>query len=81
MQRSKTTGLHIKKTPENLTKIIGILVPAGHGDFVDVQRGEQEQVLRVFHSGAMNAFGGIAAVGLAVNTAEVIGVAMEFTGN
>jgi hypothetical protein len=36
VQHAETTGLHIKEAPENLSKIIRILVATGHCDFVDV---------------------------------------------
>ena len=79
VQRSKTAGLHIEEASENFAKIVGILVAAGDGDFVDVHRSEQQQVLRVFHPGAMNSFGGIATISLAVDAAKIIRVAMEFS--
>ena len=79
VQHSEAAGLHIKEAPENFAKIIGILVPAGDRDFVHIHRGEKEEVLRVFHSGPMNPFGGIAAESLAIDPAEVIRISMEFS--
>ena len=78
VQRAKTAWLHIKETPENFSKIIGILITAGHCDFVDVHRRKQKQVFRVFHPGAMDAFRGIAPIRLSVDPPEIIRVAMEF---
>ena len=79
VQHSKTPGLHVEETPENFAEIISVLVAARDGNLVDVHRSEQQQVLGMFHPGAMNAFGRIATVGLAVNPAKVIRVTMEFS--
>ena len=78
VQSAKTPRLHIKETAENLSKVVGILVTGRDGDFVDIHRGKKEQIFGVFHPGAMDAFRGMATIGLSIDPPEIVGVAMEF---
>jgi hypothetical protein len=79
VQHPKTPGLHIEESSENFAEIISVLVAARDRNFVNVHRSEQEQVLGVFHPGAMDSFRGIASVGLPIDSAKVIRVSAEFS--
>jgi len=81
VQGAKMARLHIKETPENFSEVVGIPITGGDGYFVDVHRGQEQQVLRVFHPGPVDAIRGVATVGLPVYPPKVVRVAMEFPGD
>jgi hypothetical protein len=54
-QVAKPARLHVKGSPEDLSKIVRILVSGRRRDFDYIHRSKQEQVFGLSHSCAMNA--------------------------
>ena len=79
VQGPKPPWLHVEKSPEHSTEIIGIFIPACDRNLVDVHASEKEEVFGMLHSNAVNTFCRIAPVSLPIDTPEVIWISIKLS--